>query len=82
MEVDFSSASGAVGKHSDHVVRRGVAVDGDAVVGFVCGGGEELLKGDWGHRGVCADDAEGGGHVWVDHPGAFCNAGDGEVGVG
>jgi hypothetical protein len=49
--------------HSDHVVHGGVAFNGDAVVGFVCGGGEELLKGIWGHGAVCADDAEGGGHV-------------------
>jgi hypothetical protein len=36
--VDFGPACGAVGEHSDHVVGGRVAVDGDAVVGFLCGG--------------------------------------------
>ena len=79
MEVDLVMGwvgGGAVGEHSEHVVGRGVTLDGDAVVRFVGGSGEELLEGGASHGGVGADDAEGGGHVWVDHAGTLRDAGD------
>lgn len=74
---DGRAAGGAVGQHGDGVVGAGVAVDGDAVEAAVGGVREEGVQGGRGDGRVGAEDAEEGGHVGVDHAGAFGHAGEG-----
>ena len=73
---DGEPASGAIGEECYGVVGGGVAVDGDGVEGFGYCRGEEGLEGGWGDGGVDAEDPEEGGHVGVDHAGAFGEAGE------
>ena len=71
---DGLATCGAVGEESDGVVGGCVAVYAYAVEGAVHGVGKEGLEcGGW-DRGVGGEDAEEGGHVGVDHAGAFGHA--------
>lgn len=66
---------GAVGENGDCVVRRAVAVDGDAVEGFVDGAGEQRVQGLGADGRVRAHDAQQRGHVRVDHACSLGHAG-------
>lgn len=68
---------GAVGEDGEGVVCAGAAVYADGVEGALDGVGEEGLEGGGGDGGVGAEDAEEGGHVGVDHAGAFGHSGYG-----
>lgn len=73
---DFLAAGGAVGEEGDGVVGGHVAVDGDGVEGPIDGVGEEFGEGGRRYWDVGGEDAEEGGHVRVDHAGAFGHAGE------
>lgn len=73
---DGGAAGGAVGENGDRVVCACVAVDGDGVEGARDGVHQEGLQGGGVDGGVGAEDAEEGGHVRVDHAGAFGHAGE------
>lgn len=78
---DGGTAGGTVGEEGDGVVCGCVAVDGDGVEGSVDGVGEQEGKGACGDRGVGRENAEEGGHVRVDHAGAFGHACEGVRGL-
>lgn len=66
---------GAVGEDGEGVVCAGAAVYADGVEGALDGVGEEGLEGGGWDGGVGAEDAEEGGHVGMDHAGAFGHSG-------
>lgn len=71
---DGGAAGGAVGEQGDGVVGGGVAVDGDGVEGAVDGVGEEGREGGGGDGGIGGENTEEGGHVRVDHAGAYISS--------
>ena len=68
---DGLAVGGAVGEDGEGVVGACAAVYGFGVEGALDGGGEEGLEGRGWDGGVGAEDAEEGGHVGMDHAGAF-----------
>ncbi len=71
---DRGAAGGAVGEEGDGVVGGGIAVDGDGVKGAVDGVGEEGRKGGGGDGGIGGEDTKEGGHIRVDHAGAYISS--------
>lgn len=71
---DCLAACGAVGEEGDGVVGACVAIYGDGVEGAGDGMGQEGFQGGGTDGDVGAEDAEEGGHVRVDHAGAFGHA--------
>ena len=69
------------GNDHEGVIRRCVAVDGDAVEGAVSQFTRQLLHDGRGHTSVRGQEAQHGGHVGADHARALADARDGHRGT-
>ena len=73
---DFARAGCAVGQQRDGVVGGGVAVHGDGVEGSLDDGAQRAGEQRGGNGRVGGEKAEHGGHVGLNHSGAFGAAED------
>ncbi len=69
---------GAVGEDDGHVAGGSVAVDGDAVEGAIDGGAESGAEVSLVNARVGGQEGEHGGHVGMNHAGAFGDSDDAE----
>ena len=69
------------GNDHEGVIRRGVAVDGDAVEGAISQFTRQLLHDGGRHASVRGEEAQHGGHVGADHARALADARDGHRGT-
>ena len=63
------------GDEDKRVVGRGIAINGNAVEGFVGGFLDQRIKQRLRHPGIRGNETEHRRHVWPDHAGALAHAG-------